>query len=159
MTCPCAFWLRRLAQNARRGSSVQHFPLYTGFCDMSSCLPTAKRPLLGSLHRDLSKTPLMEILFADLSKRPLQEICAERALIEILYRDLARRPLLQVLQRSGEERRDLAQRSCLVSLTTMRRFRTEKMRLRSSVPWPHLKNPLDSCLLFCFSSLYFTLIS
>ena len=39
----------------------------------------------------------------------------------------------------------------------MRLFGTQKTRLHSSVPWPHLKMPIDSCLLFCFSSLDFTL--
>ena len=33
----------------------------------------------------------------------------------------------------------------------MRLFGTQKTRLHSSVPWPHLKMPIDSCLLFCFS--------
>ena len=94
--CPCAFRLRRLAQNAGRGISVRHFPVYIGSCEMLLCLSTAKRPLLGSLHRNLAKKPLMEILFGNLSKRPFQENCAEGALIEILHRDLARRPLLQI---------------------------------------------------------------
>ena len=38
-------------------------------------------------------------------------------------------------------------------LTLMRLFGNKKLRLHSSVPYPRLKTPLDSCLLFCFPPL------
>ena len=93
----CAFRLRRLAQTGCRGISTLHFSARTGSCDVSLCLSTAKRPLVGSLHRDFAKKPLVEILVRNLSKRPFQEMCGEGALLEILCADLARRPLIQVL--------------------------------------------------------------
>ena len=99
--------LRRVARHGCRGTGVLHCPVYTGSCDMSLCLSTATRPVLGSLHRDVAKKPLMEILFGDLSKRPLEEICAERALIQNVYRDLARRPLWQILYRDLVKRAEI----------------------------------------------------
>jgi len=76
--CPCAFPLRRLAQNETSHTEI---------------LPR------GSLSRDLARRPLRDILSRGLAKRPLKEICAERALIELLYTDLARRPLMEILYR------------------------------------------------------------
>ena len=102
VTCPCACRLRRLAQNGCRGSFCPAFSSYIstqqGSCDMSMCISTAKRPLLGSLHGDLAKKPLVRRSCQETSHRDL----ANRALIEILYRnlayrDLARTPLLEIL--------------------------------------------------------------
>ena len=56
---PCAFRLRRLAQNETSHTEI---------------LPR------GSLYRDLAKRPLIEILYSDLARTPL---------LEILYRDIA----------------------------------------------------------------------
>ena len=45
LTCPCAFRLRRLEQNAGRGRSVRHFPckspgkmMQNGSCEISVCI-------------------------------------------------------------------------------------------------------------------------
>ena len=123
LTCPCAFRLqarpkpcprscprlfpckfprnmcistRRLAQNGCRGIGVLHFPVYTGSCDMSFRLSTAKTPLLGActeiLARNLFWRSCSEILPRDL----LQGSC-HRALTEILSRALAKRPLKEIL--------------------------------------------------------------
>ena len=43
LTCPCAFLLRRLAQNMRRILGVRHFFLaWNGYCEMSTCILTAQ---------------------------------------------------------------------------------------------------------------------
>ena len=56
-----------------------------------------------TLHRDLLQRSCQEVPCRDL---------ARRALIEISYKNLARRPLTETLvQRLGEEKGDLAQRS------------------------------------------------
>ena len=52
----------------------------------------------------------------NLAKRPLQEICVERALVGILCRDLAISGG-ELGQRLGEERRGVARRSFIDSLT------------------------------------------
>ena len=87
---------RRLAQNGCRGIGVLHFPVYTGSCDMSFRLSTAKTPLLGActeiLARNLFWRSCSEILPRDL----LQGSC-HRALTEILSRALAKRPLKEIL--------------------------------------------------------------
>lgn len=68
----------------------------------------AKRPLLEALYRDLAKRPLIES-YRHLIHRSCQEVSnrdlAGRCFLESLHGDLA------LVQRPGEENRDLAQRS------------------------------------------------
>ena len=78
--CPCAFRLRRLAQNDVRGLGVRllscKFPHKTG---LVTC------PCACRLYRDFAKRPLLDIFFRDLAKRHLAEIL----LTELLSRSCA----------------------------------------------------------------------
>ena len=117
VTCPCACRLRRLAQNGCRGSFCPAFSSYIstqqGSCDMSMCISTAKRPLLGSLHGDLAKKPLVrrscqETFHRDLANRArdlVQESCLQRSCQDTSSGDLVRRHCIEICCR------DLAKRS------------------------------------------------
>ena len=99
--CPCAFGLRRLAQNSGPEISVRQFP-----CKFPDKIALVKCPCAFPLRRlPQNAGPGIRVRpfpckFPDkmaLVKCPCA--FANRALIEILYRDLARRPLLEILYR------------------------------------------------------------
>ena len=120
--CPCAFRLRRLAQNGCRGISVRQFSCkflhkIHCSCEMSICISTAQaRAKRDISHRNLAKRPLIGSLFRDLAKRPLTEILPTERFIEILYRDLARRPLIEFLYRDPVKRAAIFLRDLLYEL-------------------------------------------
>ena len=117
---------------------------------------TFQRSCQQSSCRDLVHRSCQETSYGDLVQRPGDESIGlpQTSFLDTLNslnRDLPLRSLTKIF--CG----DLLKAPCTDSLTQMRLFGTQKTRLHSSVPWPHLKMPIDSCLLFCFSSLDFTL--
>ena len=102
--CPYAFRLCGLAQNGCRGISVRQFSCtflrkIHCSCEMSMCMSTAQaRAKRDISHRNLAKRPLIGSLFRDLAKRPLTEILPTERFIELLYKDLARRPLINLIE-------------------------------------------------------------
>ena len=102
VTCPCAFRLRRLAQNKSRGPGARHFPcdflhILNNSCDMScnfDCAGLCKA-------RNLAQTACQETSDRELVQRSCQETSygdlVQRACQETSYRDLANRALTEIL--------------------------------------------------------------
>ena len=94
MTCPCAFPLRRPAQNETSHTKILG---------------------RGRLSRDFAKRPLLEILFRDLAKRPLTEIFPTELLERSCTRSCQETSHNDLVQRPGEESNGLPGRSCIDS--------------------------------------------
>ena len=103
--CPCAFRLRRLAQNHVPGCVLGHFPCKCPYKIALLTCPCAFRLRRLAHKRDISYRNRSQILRWDL----LQTSCQQRS-----YRDLVQVEVLY--QRPGEESRGLPERSFTDSL-------------------------------------------